>query len=335
MYEYLDRPPAIGDVVECFFNTQQCKKDNLYIVTEISSDKRSIKAGGKAWMNFNKFKVVKTKPATKAKVGDTVICITPTFQMELGGIHKGYISTVTETEYHFCVKGYNGCYTPNNWLVLCRKEPDASIKVGSYWERNYTSKFGEAGDLIEVKDVSDGQVYWINGVASIKRFLEQFHPRPDLDKPQLLHQYWKDLYDQGVELECKWDYEKSDNSFRPIRNSGNSFNRPGMQYRIKSSVQETVESTNQITKEQTMTFTQLIDKIFGQELTDYEKRPNFMVIAFNRDGSEKAVTSAESVEQVTQVVQANPELWGCKLVTYKMAKEVFTDVPVTVTKSVR
>lgn len=81
----------------------------------------------------------------------------------------------------------------------------------------------------------------------------------------------------------------------------------------------------------TMKLQDLINQIFGT--TDYESKPNLLVVVYNAEGDEIATATADSIEDVTAKVQSNPKLWGCKLVTYKLHKEVTTEVPVTITKA--
>jgi hypothetical protein len=88
------------------------------------------------------------------------------------------------------------------------------------------------------------------------------------------------------------------------------------------------------TKEQTMTIQDLLTNLFGGTIpTDYDKRPAILVVAYNRDGSEMGTATADNIDQVTSKVKSTPELWGCKVLTYKISKEIFVDVPVSVQKA--
>lgn len=82
-------------------------------------------------------------------------------------------------------------------------------------------------------------------------------------------------------------------------------------------------------KEQPMKLQQLLDTIFG--VSDYEAKPKFIVTVFNND-KEVATTTAESVEEIQQTIQSDTRLWGCKLVAYKIHSELQTQVPVAITK---
>ena len=80
---------------------------------------------------------------------------------------------------------------------------------------------------------------------------------------------------------------------------------------------------------------QLLLSIFGAEkpTTDYDKRPQLLVVVYSLDGKKVATTTANSVEQVASEVNRNPQLWGCKVLTYKLNKELFVDVPVSIEKA--
>ena len=94
--------------------------------------------------------------------------------------------------------------------------------------------------------------------------------------------------------------------------------------------------TNQSQKENTMNeLQQLLSTIFGAEkpTTDYDKRPQLLVVVYSLDGKKVATATADSVDQVADEVKRNPSLWGCKVLTYKLNKELFVDVPVSITKA--
>jgi len=67
--------------------------------------------------------------------------------------------------------------------------------------------------------------------------------------------------------------------------------------------------------------------------TDYENRSKLIVIVYSKNGSEIATATADSLDQIITEVQANTRLWGCKVLTYKLHKEVATQVPISVTKA--
>ena len=82
-------------------------------------------------------------------------------------------------------------------------------------------------------------------------------------------------------------------------------------------------------KEQPMKLQQLLDTIFG--VSDYEAKPKFIVTVFNND-KEVGTTTAESIEEIQQTIQSDTRLWGCKLVAYKVHSELQTQIPVAITK---
>ena len=96
------------------------------------------------------------------------------------------------------------------------------------------------------------------------------------------------------------------------------------------------EKINQHKKENSMnSLQQLLCQIFGAEkpTTDYDNRKQLMVIVYSLDGKMVATATADSVEQVAAEVKRNPTLWGCKVLTYKLNKELFVDVSVSIEKA--
>lgn len=97
-----------------------------------------------------------------------------------------------------------------------------------------------------------------------------------------------------------------------------------------------IEKINQTQKENSMnSLQQLLCQIFGAEkpTTDYDNRKQLMVIVYSLDGKMVATATADSTEQVADEVKRNPTLWGCKVLTYKLNKELFVDVPVSIGKA--
>lgn len=277
MYEYLDRPPQVGDIVECTVKgipKGRLLDSGIAIVTKVSGDRVYFTnlSNEEDWMGgTNTWKVIKTKPDSEARIGDTIICIDKDSKYNDA---YGELFTITDI---MCNWSHNtthirtspvidGTSTPklNSFLVLCKQEgvsmnpfkvgdevrsissdnpidrpkgnvytvskiyntdvyykdgyathyskfelvsgaePDTSIKVGSHWSFNTDNsdivvilKVNSDNDVIYKHLNKSNQTYSTNG----KWFLENYKPRPDLDKPQLLHQYWKDLCGQGIELE--------------------------------------------------------------------------------------------------------------------------------------
>lgn len=88
-----------------------------------------------------------------------------------------------------------------------------------------------------------------------------------------------------------------------------------------------------IQKEKPMQFQDFINSLFTEEIkTDYEKKPNFLVTIYNSEGTEIAVATATSVKSVEDILQSSPKLWGSKAVMYSIDSEVQVSVPVITTK---
>lgn len=93
---------------------------------------------------------------------------------------------------------------------------------------------------------------------------------------------------------------------------------------------DTLPQPSQHIKEPTMDIQQLLESIFGsvKPTTDYDKRPPVLVVAYNRDGSQMGTATAPSLQAVKDKIADTPELWGCKVLTYRIDKEVSVKVPV-------
>ena len=88
-----------------------------------------------------------------------------------------------------------------------------------------------------------------------------------------------------------------------------------------------------IQKEKPMKFQDFINSLFTEEIkTDYDKKPNFLVVIYNNEGTEIAQATATSVKQVEDKIQSTPKLWGSKAVMYSIDSEVQVSVPVVTTK---
>ena len=74
----------------------------------------------------------------------------------------------------------------------------------------------------------------------------------------------------------------------------------------------------------------LINQIFGG--TDYDQKPNYLVIVYAPDGSQHAHGSANSVEEIEQKMKSDYRLIGHTTVAYKISREFTTEIPVISTK---
>lgn len=124
----------------------------------------------------------KEKPMNPFKVGDKIRSISNDNPKDRP---KGNIYTVSRI-YGTDVYYKAGCATHySKFELVSRAEPDTSVKVGSHWERSYTSEYGKAGEIIQVTGVSPNMIKWCNNNFSVSHtyFFNNFHPRPDLDTP--------------------------------------------------------------------------------------------------------------------------------------------------------
>jgi len=83
-------------------------------------------------------------------------------------------------------------------------------------------------------------------------------------------------------------------------------------------------------KEAIMPFQDIINSIFG--VSDYDKKPKFLVTIYNPDGSEHANATAENIEDIKQKAATDYRLIGHKIVAYKLHSEITTEIPVVVTR---
>lgn len=70
----------------------------------------------------------------------------------------------------------------------------------------------------------------------------------------------------------------------------------------------------------------ILNQIFG--ITDYEQKPNYLVVVYSADGAEIAQTIATNIEEVESKFKTTPSLIGCTAVCYKAT----TEIPVVTTK---
>lgn len=105
---------------------------------------------------------------------------------------------------------------------------------------------------------------------------------------------------------------------------------------VHTIVYDNLSTTPTTQKENSMNSLQeLITALFGNEkpTTDYDKRPAYLVTVYSIDGSKIATACTTTVEAVKTKIQNTPALWGCKVLTYKLDKELSVTVPVTTTKA--
>lgn len=74
----------------------------------------------------------------------------------------------------------------------------------------------------------------------------------------------------------------------------------------------------------------ILNQIFG--ITDYEQKPNYLVVVYSADGAEIAQTIATNIEEVESKFKTTPSLIGCTAVCYKATTEITTEIPVVTTK---
>ena len=224
----------------------------------------------------------------------------------------------------------------------------SQILIGSYWQEMYTST--SKGPIAKVINLREESISLEDTKTNQKRriLLSDFSRKfvPITAKSSIeVGSHWERSYTSGAGIageiirvdlvednKVYWhDYNKG----LKLREFFDTFTpRPDLDnQQLGESTQ--VESTNKITKEQSMTIQQLLQTLFGAEkpTTDYDKRPAIIVVAYNRDGSQMGQAIADNIDQVKSKVADTPELWGCKVLTYTLDQEVSVEVPVKATKA--
>lgn len=156
---------------------------------------------------------------------------------------------------------------------------------------------------------------------------------------------------QGIYIETVhcgiWIYGKGANNWKVIATKPGSEAQPGdtiiftkrhqdnFLVLCKQPEQPALSQSTPPTQETTMNIQQLLTALFGAEkpTTDYDRRPAFLVVAYDRDGSQIGTATADSVDAVKEKVANTPELWGCKVLTYSLDQEVTVKVPVKASKA--
>lgn len=302
MYKYLDRPPVIGDVVQYInsnIRTTVKTLNALYIVKSVDTPNKCVyficDDNLEHRSMFASIKVIATAPASQAKPNDTVISLTDlSYWRSVGSTHK--VNRITDGGGFMYVVGSDGINASSenlNEFLLLLKADEPTLNID-----NPTT-------------------------------IEEWDARFEAGLPV----YYTVQYDINSKehYQCK-DLPSLYAGIYPIDGANIDF------FTSDPSCNDTVEANQQpiqTQKEQPMTPTlqQLLTQLFGaaKPQTDYDMKPNFMVVAYSADGTEVATATADSLESVQQHLQANKSLWDCKLVCYKMTAEMQTNVPVAVT----
>ena len=298
---------------------------NPIIIDETGSEKMYGKAHG--------FKILQTKPADQAVVGDymyritfdtstfpkhSVIKITRTGNERLGyseelGVALDEVIVIAQAEsevkYPYFIQAKGSEY-------ICKVLEKEKYTYIHTWEEGGCNKIwniqpptGEPCDFTiqpEVFDIDWWQQRFEAGLPVYVRDRNEGIAKCDLLPPK------------------SWD---TDCTFGMTYSS--LAQQEPISYEIQPLGSTTDCSLQPTTKEQPMKLQQLLDAIFG--VSDYEAKPKFIVTVFNND-KEVGTTTAESVEEIQQTIQSDTRLWECKLVAYKIHSELQTQVPVTITK---
>lgn len=344
---------------------QVSARPNGYGGISIVEDDKGSKTNGR---NSKFFKLIRSKSMCTAQVGDTVICIAPCVGISVGQIDvlqasakingvftlsNGTALDRLSTTHRVLCKAhlkrnlafYKRSGRPwteeeyQNIVKYCGYKTDASISSYAYdkfifddgsssrfmyaWSKHEEHKNFSNCEQVAYEDIFNPQrvavvTKDVGGHPVGSRIITKNEEWVLLDKPNGAS------YSHTIGGSCEWE-DILTNTGIPITHNPC--------YEVPLVAERSIESQS---KENTMNdLQQILSQIFGAEkpTTDYDKRPQLLVVVYSLDGKKVATSTANSVEQVASEVKRNPQLWGCKVLTYKLNKELFVDVPVSIEKA--
>lgn len=371
MYKYLPIEQAkVGDIVEVIDSKNNTTAGKLYAILPGSKNNsigHFINDLGKPSDGINLckdyWKLVATKPGSCAKVGDTVFCIKDTYgdckygnSFIVDTIHGDYLGPTPGTLFTGGISQPKWSWKSEYFVVLCKEEEKPTIR------RNlaFYKQSGEPWTPENYKNICtycDVKPYHEYRCTKAK-YKYIFDSGTGYDTP---YESWSNINDGKQETHANFKNCKQiayEDIFGNLTMSMQEFDRMlgippltipddkafdkffnSTRYKEDQAFLASLDYTekiNQNQKENSMnSLQQLLCQIFGAEkpTTDYDNRKQLMVIVYSLDGKMVATATADSVDQVTTEVKRNPTLWGCKVLTYKLSKEIFVDVPVSIGKA--
>lgn len=370
MYKYLPIEQAkVGDIVEAVDTKHNVTAGKLYVILPDSKNNsigHYINDLGKHSAGFNPYKdywkLVATKPGSQAKVGDTVFCIQDTKgdckygnSFVVDNIHGDYLGPAAGTLFSRGTSQPNWSWPSEYFVVLCKEEEKLTI-------RRNLAFYKQSGEPWTKKDYENICAYckfkpYHEYRCTKARYTYIFDSGTGYDTP---YESWSNINDGKQETHANFKNCKQiayEDIFGNLTISMQEFDRMlgippltipddkdfdnffnSTRYKEDQSFLNSldyIEKINQTQKENSMnSLQQLLCQIFGAEkpTTDYDNRKQLMVVIYSLDGKMVATATADSVEQVAAEVKRNPTLWGCKVLTYKLSKEIFVDVPISIGK---
>lgn len=343
MYEYLPIEQAqVGDIVECIENNGHTfTAGRLYQIREVNDDYNNLgivkdDSGSKTngWVHKN-FKLIKTKPGHKAQIEDTVFCIKNT----TGSCKQGDSFIVYDIDGNYLSPPpgilFNGLMSKENWVwlkeyfvVLCKKKEQQTLRRNlAFYKRSGTPWTQE-----EYQNIVKYCGYKTD--ARISHYKHDTYIFDNCNPTNFMYAWVSQINFKNCREVAYEDIFSNEPNI--IQEFDKVFGIPNTQnacYEVPLVAEEPIKSQS---KENTMNdLQQILSQIFGAEkpTTDYDKRPQLLVVVYSLDGKKVATSTANSVEQVAYEVKRNPQLWGCKVLTYKLNKELFVDVPVSIEKA--
>lgn len=364
MYKYLPIEQAeVWDVVEALDDTNNTTKGKLYVILPGSKnlsighfiDDLGKPSDGIIPSKYY-WKLLATKPGSQAKIGDTVFCIKDTRgDCEYGNsfivdnIHGDYLGPAPGTLFSGGTSQPNWAWPSEYFVVLCKEEEKPTIRrnlafykrsglpwtdtelneIGKYCgSPSFTGLTNYANYKFIFDDASDSKFMypWVRqeNNANFKNCKQVAYEDIFGNLTMSMQEFDRMLGIPPLTIPDDKTFDKFFNSTRYKEDQA-----------FLNSLDYT-EKINQPKKENSMnSLQQLLCQIFGAEkpTADYDNRKQLMVIVYSLDGKMVATATADSVEQVASEVKRNPQLWGCKVLTYKLNKELFVDVPVSIEKA--
>ncbi len=352
MYKYKQTTDVeIGDLVvwtELLPNNPHITKDKVYqVIDKINNNLVTVLSDNNTEVTLGKaqgFKVLQTKPASEAIVGDYMYRITSGSD----AFPQHTIIKITKITPNYLYYKAGQSVLHDEVIVIAQTEQTSEYPV-----------FKEDkvfGFIFKYTDLNEGIYLTNKGIprrkpgdyspSMIPRHSDCWKPcdftiQPDIDDID----WWQARYEEelpvyvrdgsGPVYQCialpPKDWSKCCTfgmTYSSLLQQAPTIPKSAISFALYPSGAPS-DLTQTTTKEQPMKLQQLLDVIFG--VSDYEAKPKFIVTVFNND-KEVGTTTAESVEEIQQTIQSDTRLWGCKLVAYKIHSELQTQVPVAITK---
>ena len=297
MYEYLDRKPEVGDIVETKYTKAGTDEHIIHIVRNVTGTTVHYTSGGHDSMT--EVRVIKVRPGSEAKLGDSIIRIPSTSGYSYYNEHTiGKMETVNTIIGSTVDTGGMHIHF-KDFLVLCKAEPST---LNQFQKGDMVRYIGdpssERPSECTVYAVDGDDVYYRNGFAC--------H-----------YKHWELISRAKVEPESFCKENVKEEVPEMINNKLN----------IK---EETMPPKALNSDELAYTIAKYIeDKLEPKVKSDYENRKKFTGVIYSHTGKYLTTVYANKEKQLHKIMQT-PEYLGMTMVVHKATTEVTTDIPLKV-----